>query len=415
SGLGRYFYDWRSYEWANKRFVEVGNDPSAKIIPGKAYWIRTAKSSFNVTADTAKLTAINKCFEIVLPPNEWVVFSNPYNFKVSWKSVLDSTENDSLVAGPFGYSEGSWIPPLSVRTLQPWAGYYVKNRGSVPLTLRIPSIEYKGALTKELVAVSTDSSSFMLEMEVSSVNGRSFRNYFGVQGGMTSSGYDNIFDAPAPPVAPDASAALAFIRSSDNGRQQKLMTDFSALNNGGEIWKVNLSGLTEGVVYTTAVNGLDKLPEGLNAVLVDRNRGIKIDLKKKSSVSVEGDKNINEKSLEVLVGSSEYIADNTRNLTDLPLDYAMTQNAPNPFNPATDIRFAVPETGKGKAMVNLSIYDAKGRLVTVLLSEKLDCGYHRVSWNGKTAKGTAVAAGVYMYKISIGDKFVKTMKMVLAK
>jgi hypothetical protein len=415
SSLGRYLYDWRSYAWENSNFVEIGNDPAATINAGKAYWIRTAKTPFYVTVDTATLTAINKCFEIILPPNEWVVISNPYNFKISWSSVLDSTDGDTLLAGPYGYSEGSWVPPVSVRTLQPWAGYYVKNRGSAPLTLKIPSIEYKGALTKELVELVVDSNNFALEVELNSAKGRNFRHFFGVQSGLTTSKYDCMYDAPSPPSAPDVTTSLSFLRTIGNGSQQKLMTDFSSLVNGGETWQVKLSGLEQGVVYSTAINGVNTLSDALNVAVVDRKRGVKLDMKKSTSVAVTVDANESDKNLEILVGSAEYIEEKTRNLKELPNRYELAQNYPNPFNPATIINYAVPELAKGREMVTLSIYDARGKLVRTLLSEKKESGYYSVSWDGMNNRNVSVSAGVYMYRIKIGSTYVKTLKMVLTK
>jgi flagellar hook assembly protein FlgD len=250
---------------------------------------------------------------------------------------------------------------------------------------------------------------------MNSARGRNFRHYFGVQSGITSRKYDHIFDAPSPPSAPDVTSSLSFLRSLEDGRQQKLMTDFSSMENGGETWQVKLSGLEQNIVYNAVINGVETLSEALNVTVVDRKRGIKLDMKKSAVVSVTVANNETEKNLEILVGSAAYIAEQTRNLKELPAKYELAQNYPNPFNPATIINYAVPELAKGRENVSLSIYDARGRIVRTLVSEKKESGYYSVHWDGMNNKNVSVSAGVYMYRIKIGSNYVKTMKMVLTK
>ena len=69
--------------------------------------------------------------------------------------------------------------------------------------------------------------------------------------------------------------------------------------------------------------------------------------------------------------------------------------APNPFNPMTEIRFSLPSGGP----VNLRVYDARGQLVSDLLSEDLAAGDHEVVWRGTDSDGRNVASGVYFSKL----------------
>ncbi len=66
-------------------------------------------------------------------------------------------------------------------------------------------------------------------------------------------------------------------------------------------------------------------------------------------------------------------------------------NAPNPFNPMTEIRFSLPSDGR----VELRVYDAAGRVVSVLVNEVMSAGEHAVVWNGTDSRGRAVSSGVY--------------------
>jgi len=94
-----------------------------------------------------------------------------------------------------------------------------------------------------------------------------------------------------------------------------------------------------------------------------------------------------------------------------PRRVLLAQNSPNPFNPATDIRFTLPVT----APVSLRIYDEAGRLVRTLLAEAmLPAGEHGLSWNGLDAGGQAARSGVYFYELQVGGEL-HTRKMVLLK
>ena len=85
-------------------------------------------------------------------------------------------------------------------------------------------------------------------------------------------------------------------------------------------------------------------------------------------------------------------------------------NTPNPFNPATEIRFSLPQRGR----VELRIYDVRGQVVDVLRDEVLAAGDHVVRWNGTDRTGAAVGSGVY-YSSLRTDEGTLTRKMLLVK
>jgi hypothetical protein len=81
---------------------------------------------------------------------------------------------------------------------------------------------------------------------------------------------------------------------------------------------------------------------------------------------------------------------------DLPvMKLALQQNRPNPFNPSTEIAFALPVA----QMITLRIYDIEGHLVRTLIDEKRPTGAHTVVWRGKDATGAQVASGLYFYRL----------------
>ena len=69
----------------------------------------------------------------------------------------------------------------------------------------------------------------------------------------------------------------------------------------------------------------------------------------------------------------------TEGSPDLPTEFALEQNYPNPFNPATTLRFDLPAA----AAVRLTIYDLLGQELARLLDQRVEPGYHQVTWNGR--------------------------------
>ena len=95
---------------------------------------------------------------------------------------------------------------------------------------------------------------------------------------------------------------------------------------------------------------------------------------------------------------------------NIPDEFALLQNVPNPFNPVTSIQYRLPE----QAHVLLSVYDILGRKVRTLVNETRDSGTYSVRWNGTTDSGEAVGSGVYIYELTT-PQFISTRKMIIIK
>jgi hypothetical protein len=88
----------------------------------------------------------------------------------------------------------------------------------------------------------------------------------------------------------------------------------------------------------------------------------------------------------------------------------LAQNFPNPFNPATTIKYDV----KAKGVVTLKVYNVAGQLVRTLENGMKDAGSYTVAWNGKNDRGASVASGMYFYKMETKG-FSETKKMVMLR
>ncbi len=85
--------------------------------------------------------------------------------------------------------------------------------------------------------------------------------------------------------------------------------------------------------------------------------------------------------------------------------FELLGNYPNPFNPSTNIRFALAEA----ADISLTVYDVQGRLVAELMNGTMEAGVHEVAFDA-----SALTSGVYFAQMS-GSFGSDVMKMVLMK
>jgi hypothetical protein len=83
----------------------------------------------------------------------------------------------------------------------------------------------------------------------------------------------------------------------------------------------------------------------------------------------------------------------------------LAQNAPNPFNPQTEIAFRLDRN----AHTVLRVYDARGRAVTTLVDGDMAAGDHTVHFDGK-----GLASGLYVYRLEI-DGVAQARKMMLVR
>ena len=81
-----------------------------------------------------------------------------------------------------------------------------------------------------------------------------------------------------------------------------------------------------------------------------------------------------------------------------PTGLRLEQNHPNPFNPATTIRYALP----ARSHVRIGVYDVAGREVAVLMDGVQDEGDQAVRWDGIDREGQAVSAGLYVVRVEAG-------------
>lgn len=89
----------------------------------------------------------------------------------------------------------------------------------------------------------------------------------------------------------------------------------------------------------------------------------------------------------------------------IPASYSLEQNFPNPFNPTTEIRYAL----LFRSHVILEIISQTGQRVVTLVSQEQEAGYYRVTWTSGS-----ISSGVYFYRLT-ANSFTETKKLILLK
>ncbi len=101
------------------------------------------------------------------------------------------------------------------------------------------------------------------------------------------------------------------------------------------------------------------------------------------------------------------------NVTALPVSPVVPNktellgNYPNPFNPATTIKYRLAAGGE----ISIKIYNMLGQEITTLVEGFREAGTHSVNWQGKNRQGETVASGLYFYRLTSGQ-FSQSKKML---
>ena len=91
--------------------------------------------------------------------------------------------------------------------------------------------------------------------------------------------------------------------------------------------------------------------------------------------------------------------------TLIPLEYSLSQNFPNPFNPTTTLQFDLPQNSQ----VSLVVYDMQGRELSTLVDGPMVQGQHQIQWSG-----AGMSSGIYLARLVTPD-YTHSIKMVLLK
>lgn len=91
--------------------------------------------------------------------------------------------------------------------------------------------------------------------------------------------------------------------------------------------------------------------------------------------------------------------------TNIPKAFSLVQNFPNPFNPSTTIKYALP----AKSTVKVEVFSVLGEKVATLVTGEQPAGIHEITFNA-----AGLSSGIYFYRMMCGS-FTSIKKMLLVK
>ena len=99
------------------------------------------------------------------------------------------------------------------------------------------------------------------------------------------------------------------------------------------------------------------------------------------------------------------IISSVEKLEEMPKDFLLRNNYPNPFNPTTTIEYEIPE----RSNVVLKVFDVLGKEIQTLVNQEQEAGVYRINFNGFN-----ISSGTYFFSLKTGN-YEESKQMILLK
>ncbi len=396
-----------------------GYDTAGAFTYGKGYWLGLV-SPVTIAVQGAPLIdtvslPLDKGFNMVASPFLDSAYSRS-NVLIQREGMtvgLDSAVSLGWVSPAFyHYQAGAVSSYFDADTLIPWDAYWF---AAIDSSLRIA---FPSRLSQLPMVLGGGVPPATIPASVASVVGLDWTLHLSLRAGSVvdqlgaigmmsdaQNGFDARYDLPHPPNPPSSEYAyLGFVHPDWIPAVGSLFSRDMRPPTGDGTWTMVVGSSHASV---TAVISWDScsIPSTVDLRLRDlANGGRTIDMRTTGSYTftLNGTDSL---QISSLVTNVPFAVPST------PRDFTLEQNFPNPFNPATTIRFGLPY----RSNVRLTIYNVLGQIVSELLNANVDAGHHERMWNAD------VASGMYFYRIEAvstddpGKRFVEVRKMILLK
>ena len=385
-------------------------DNNTWIIPdtlylGEAYWFKHQygkKIDFTPGPGTSLPL---ESYAIELFPG-WNFVGNPFFFSVP----ISLDQGDFY--GPITYGIGEQSGWSEVVTeMQPWGGYLINNNTDtlqvINLVPTLTEVADNSGLSRVRVGppprtavnawrlrISADSEHYF---DHNNYIGRDFRSTEGLDRG-------DLYD---PPMI-DGHLAVGLSPEADGGYYHT--TDIRSINEVNGVWDFRVVSQEKDGPVDIQIHAMYAPPENIVVALVDLQKKLAyrdimetgLRIAEKATVGYD---------LKMVIGESEFVENEIqRILNDMPTEYALGYNYPNPFNANTRLDYSLPV----RSHVSIRLYNMLGQEVAVLVNEEQSYGNRHVVWNGLNKLGSTAASGVYIAEFKAGS-YLATRKMILMK
>ena len=359
---------------------------------GEGFWL--VKNGDFVINQTLNLpSVINGSVPLTVRTNEWNIIGNPFMASIPWSNIISA---NSLAAGTTLWTYTGVNGFVSSSSFDPLQGYYYFSNSS---TLNIP-YPFTSSVTTSVQNVPQ----LKIGIVYTSSLNKDASTFVGIDA-RANEGM-NQFDLRKPPIFNDQ-GYVYFNKPEWDNKYSNFASDVRQDFGEGQTWSflVHHPSKDAGSIF---VQGINQIPQGYSAVLVNKGTGVITQLEKINSINFFT--NNDNAAFELIIGTSNYVKQETVDL--IPAQFELFQNYPNPFNPSTEVRFSLPQD----AFVMLKVYDILGRNIATLSSQLLSAGNHQYTFDGRN-----YSSGIYLYVLQTYEPgtakklFSLTKKMILLK
>jgi hypothetical protein len=412
---------WRFQRYVNGQYQDYDQfSQTNAVVPGAAFFFIVRGQSPQIVVGTgASVVRSDVMYNTgIALQSKWNLVGNPFNipypidsleFYATASSVPQPIRQHAYYSGTGPV--GGWdTTSASVRQIQPWSGValYVNSAG----TLKFPSTGQRGELSKTsrvssiapIVKESAGSWTLAVNAYRTDIGMRCEGSSLGMAQGAKEG--DDSYDLYIPPIVGDKNVAVYF-RNTDGA----MMHDIHPLNDEGGVWEMCVvTGDADARVKLQWGDKLNLPNPAFEAYLIDVDQNMAHNLKEVQSLEINSGNGM--RNFRVVVGKKSYVEGNNAGVALTPSSMKLYANYPNPFNPETVIRYAVPDVSVSYT-VTLKIFNVLGQEIATLVNGQKSAGYYEVKWNALQQ-----SSGIYFYQLSITDgskAFQDTKKMVLMK
>lgn len=391
---------WRMFgRWNDKSGYAEFPAGFKTIRRGEGYWLIT-KQSYDVRFGNTEVQGSEEDFVISLNPG-YNLIGNPFPYSVSW---AESFREDSTVEKVLWKYDGGF--DTTTQVMEPFKGYFIKNRSSHSKQIRINSspVDLSQRLSKGSPAEFHDGlNAWRMQITAESPFAADRKNFFGMIENATD-GLDNE-DFSEPPFSPSNFLSLSFVRSGE-----RLSADYRSIDQTGAGWDLEVISSTAGVPLTMKVLKFAEIPKNFKIILLDIVKERAYDISESREYSTNFEKKEYRRQFRLLAGTEAFIQSNSGGIPLIPVEYALFQNFPNPFNPKTTIWFSLGNSGQ----IKLEIFNLLGQKVRTVAQGQYGIGQFSAEWDGTDDGRQPVSSGIYYYRLTT-PSYSSVRKMMLVK
>jgi hypothetical protein len=424
-GKGHEHYNWRLQSLnANGSFDDyetIADSPSFNL--GAALMLIVREHGKNVTVTPTGIADARQMSEQGIPLQAgWNLVGDPFPFAIPTDSLFMSNSVQNTMQ--FAYYSGTgttngWVVstgPTPAMSLKPWEGLAIKPSVAGNLV-------FKNALSSSSAAPSAD---LTVAPNVSDIIKASKGQSWAMQidatrndGGLNDRGLligmvDQVNQPTSslnwshPPFFGDKVVSVYF-----DGGTDRLMRDFRQLSDSGNTWEMKVRTGDRAAKVKLSIEGANTITNSQwKTFLIDLDEHMAYDLQDRSTIDINSGNGL--RNFRIVVGTKSFIELNSAGVDLYPTSFKLYPNYPNPFNPETVIRYAVPDD-QPAYNVSVKVYDILGREVTTVVEGNQKSGYYEVRFGTKN-----LSSGVYLCRMSVTDgnrhsAYQNVIKMMMLK